>query len=507
MVMDSLFQRIDQGGEFQQSLLRVDGSHWTDLGDDDDNDGIYFKGHFRDIRSHSLSWYAVQPFDPRVQFQGFSRQLARYMPHSQFSYVRDSVFVRGHDDAIDHCSGDLVIERVHIREWDNEGIATSTGCRPFGTPWGHQNVDEGQDSRVLIMDSSISHCDQGIEVGYGSPQVTVLHSEVMSCNVGVRFGDDYAKTYGGSANVRYTFLNKNGRVTDQWIWLVKDQVKQPVEGQISVRCSHIGPFPSGDLPSCVANMSQKFDISKDFHARVLDETHGAWWHVHMGDQWRYLDSGVFFVGEMHKLPEDERAMRFQIDIVDDQNDHAEDRSARGMVMSHILDTLLCAGLTEPTTGALLDGHTLPEDWAKGILHTMTPPFIAAVRTMDPHDGQYSKTSFSDLVANRDMYQNWGEYLLFLYLANCNAFSGDHFALEPRMTGQQDDNSWTPAHLDPKLVVRKAQGCFLRESALQKQGVSPQTRADITTLSDLIFSHQCELFHVAKGIQISNFINY
>jgi len=140
-----LVQRCDTGGEFAGTKVDISGCWFLEMPDttaiavDDDNDALYFNG-----------------------------------PHSSdTSYVLDSYFVQGKDDAIDHNGALLVVSDCVIDGFDNEGVAASNA------------------RYIRIENCYIRNCEQGIEAGYGSPRVEVNHCTVLKCDTGLRFGDWY----------------------------------------------------------------------------------------------------------------------------------------------------------------------------------------------------------------------------------------------------------------------------------------------------------------------------
>jgi hypothetical protein len=136
--------RCDTGGEFGGTRVLVSASHIIDIPDDDglleddDNDGFYFSG-------------------------------AASLP----SIVDSCVFMNGEDDAIDHNNAILEVRNTWVENFENEGVAASTG------------------NSVLVYNSLFKNCEQGIEAGYGSPQVTVNHCVMIGNDNGLRFGDWY----------------------------------------------------------------------------------------------------------------------------------------------------------------------------------------------------------------------------------------------------------------------------------------------------------------------------
>jgi Right handed beta helix region len=186
-----LVARCDTGGEFKHSLVTVEASHFMEIPDgdgvaaDDDNDCLYFGG----------AWAGA----------GESR-------------ISESVFYLGEDDGIDHNGAKLTIEDCYIEGFHHEGIACSNG--------GH----------VAISNTVVRGCDQGIEAGYGAPQVTVDHSLLMDNKVGLRVGDSYDWEVGGSLIVTSTISWANGQ--DNVLNYVND-LGGPLEGALDISWSMV----------------------------------------------------------------------------------------------------------------------------------------------------------------------------------------------------------------------------------------------------------------------------
>ncbi len=164
-ISDSLVTRLDTGGEFVDSAVSIDRSWFLDFpgpGEgDDDNDALYL------ARS------------PGAGVDAGGAQVSR------------SVFIGGADDGIDHNGADVELDGLWIEGFFHECVAFSAG----GT--------------AMLSDSVLVGCEQGVEVGYGSPQVTVDHSLVMSNDVGVRFGDEYAVGSAGTLTVENSIVVDN----------------------------------------------------------------------------------------------------------------------------------------------------------------------------------------------------------------------------------------------------------------------------------------------------------
>ena len=141
--------RCDTGGELEFTRLTAERLHVSEIPDadgavdDDDNDGIYLRG---------VATVDGAPVE---------------------SVLRDCVFAVGEDDGIDHNDALVRIERAWIEGFSHEGVAASVG------------------HRVTVVDSVVRGCGQGIEAGYGAPEVVVERTTVTGCGAGLRFGDSY----------------------------------------------------------------------------------------------------------------------------------------------------------------------------------------------------------------------------------------------------------------------------------------------------------------------------
>lgn len=141
-----LFSRCDTGGEYHFCHVENTGSYYIDMPvnddipADDDNDGSYF--------------YNVHP-------------------DAGGSVIKGCVFVNGKDDGIDHNDALLEIIDCWIEGFDNEGIAASSG------------------HSVNVYNTLVKGCGQGIEAGYGNPEVVIDHCVLIENGTGLRFGDSY----------------------------------------------------------------------------------------------------------------------------------------------------------------------------------------------------------------------------------------------------------------------------------------------------------------------------
>lgn len=188
-----LVTRVDTGGEHKGSAVVVERSHFVEIPDadgvvsDDDNDGIYLS-------------------------DGGGGPACR---------VADTTFAVGEDDAIDHNGATVRVERVWIEGFYHEGIAASKG------------------GRIEVVDAVIRGCDQGIEAGYGAPEVIVQGCLLTGNGVGLRWGDSYDWDAAATLTVERTV--SAGNTTDARF--DDDQQGPAPEGSIAITCSMIGTQP------------------------------------------------------------------------------------------------------------------------------------------------------------------------------------------------------------------------------------------------------------------------
>ena len=191
-VRDALISRCDTGGQLNSTELLMERSHVLEMPDadgrfdDDDNDGIYLLSALAEADG------TIAP-----------------------SIIRDSVFARGEDDAIDHNNAVVRIERVWIEGFRHEGLAASSG------------------NSATIVDSVVRDCGQGIEAGYGTPTVEVDHCLLTGNDVGLRFGDSYDRDTNGTLSVRNTIAYGNRTNVRNYV----NQIGGPLEGALTITCS------------------------------------------------------------------------------------------------------------------------------------------------------------------------------------------------------------------------------------------------------------------------------
>jgi hypothetical protein len=207
-----LVTRCDTGGEMRASEVLVEHGHVLEMpdgdrsADDDDNDGIYMSNPPHDADGNPIE-----------------------------SIIRDTVFAVGEDDAIDHNGAQLRVERVWIEDFRHEGIAAS------------------DTNRIMVVDSVVRGCDNGIEVGYGTPEVIVEHCTLTDNDVGLKFGDTYDRAENGSLTVHHTISigNHEANVRNHVVAL-----DGPLEGAIELDCSMVDDAEHDGLNGNVAGQPQ-----------------------------------------------------------------------------------------------------------------------------------------------------------------------------------------------------------------------------------------------------------
>lgn len=177
-IANSVVSRTDTGGEFMASIARISDTWVIDIPDrgndfsDDDNDGFYFAG------AHS------------------SGEPSRF---------ERSIVYGTKDDGLDHNGARLEVVSSWIEGADHEGLAASN------TNW------------ATVTDSVFMGGNQGVEAGYGGPDVTVTQSVIVRnqnqtdpdspITAGLRFGDGYDGSngnYTGHITAEYLAIHDNG---------------------------------------------------------------------------------------------------------------------------------------------------------------------------------------------------------------------------------------------------------------------------------------------------------
>lgn len=210
-----LISRCDTGGELQGTWLQASDSYFLDMPNDtpeeidDDNDAIYLN--------------SVKAGEERP------------------SRLERCVFVTGKDDAIDHNGALVVIDGCVIEDFDNEGVAASN------------------QRRIEVRNTLVMHCEQGIEAGYGSPEVVVDHCTLLENQTGLRWGDWYSGwDHDGTLTVTNTISVRN---TLHNVWNYDPANGLPREGVVSVRYSIVN---EADYNQGEGNLAGTVDFRDDY---------------------------------------------------------------------------------------------------------------------------------------------------------------------------------------------------------------------------------------------------
>lgn len=174
-IKDSLIQRCETGGQFNDCQLSITGSTFTDFPTensqyiDNDNDCIYIAGG------------------------------------STVAVISTSRFMYAKDDGIDSGSssgGDITITDCIIDSCFHEGLALSSGNPSYKTH--------------TITNTFVTQCQQGIELGYSSVHhnVFIEHCLLYNNNIGLRYGDNYKWGHTGTMYVKDTIIV--GNIKDIW---------------------------------------------------------------------------------------------------------------------------------------------------------------------------------------------------------------------------------------------------------------------------------------------------
>ena len=177
-IQDSVISEVDTGGEFVRSIADISGTWLINIPHnshgfvDDDNDGFYFSG------LHSSG---------------------------NASNFRNSFIYHTKDDGLDHNGARLNVSGAWIEAADHEGLAASNR------------------RSAHVHDSVLIGNNQGVEAGYGGPQVSVTQSVLVRnqnrtdpnsrITSGLRFGDGYDGrngNYTGHIAAAYLVLHDNG---------------------------------------------------------------------------------------------------------------------------------------------------------------------------------------------------------------------------------------------------------------------------------------------------------
>jgi len=106
------------------------------------------------------------------------------------------------------------------------------------------------------------------------------------------------------------------------------------------------------------------------------------------------------------------------------------------------------------------------------------PHVATAQNASSLNG-LQVLSLEELLRRRDDFINWPQYVLLLYLANCNKHK--HF------------------YRDNLLFMVDNDKCFLPEFAFNRVGVDSDALDQLIMLYNVIFASECSVFHSASGM--------
>lgn len=207
-----LISRCDVGAEFGFSLLYADSCYFLDIPSDDeieiddDNDALHL----------SLAWNGGD--DPSV--------------------ISNSVFMTGKDDGIDQDGANVLITNCVIDGYTFEGVAAS------------------RDNNVEVFNTLVVNCEQGIEAGWGSPQVVVDHCVLTGNETGLRFGDWYTRVCSGYMTITNTISWENSLHP---IWNYEVRSDAPVPDAILLSYSLVNDPEYDSCEGCIKGEPQFSD--------------------------------------------------------------------------------------------------------------------------------------------------------------------------------------------------------------------------------------------------------
>lgn len=205
-IKECIVSRCDTGGEYKFCLVNFFDSYFTEIPNDDgipiddDNDASYF--------------YNLYPNT------------------SEPSIIENCVFITGKDDGIDHNEASLNIKNCWIEGFYHEGVAASNG------------------NYVTVYNTLVKNCEQGIEAGYGAPNVIVDHCVLINNDIGLRFGDSYDWGCEGHITATNSILYANADNILNFDLLTQG----PVENAIDISYSMTNDFDYDNYPNCITGV-------------------------------------------------------------------------------------------------------------------------------------------------------------------------------------------------------------------------------------------------------------
>jgi len=193
-IANCIVQRAKTSGQINTSTLTITDSYFSDFPDDSqnyrdqDNDAIYLSG------TNAM------------------------ISNSMFQYAKD--------DGIDSGGGEggtVTIDNCRIEGCFHEGMALSSSAPAV--------------KLHTIKNSVISNCQQGIELGFSSPNHNVIidNCQINNNYVGVRYGDNYEWGINGTMSLNNSVVLENTRN----IWNMVHQIWDPKNENLIINNSTI----------------------------------------------------------------------------------------------------------------------------------------------------------------------------------------------------------------------------------------------------------------------------
>jgi hypothetical protein len=193
-----LVQRVQTGGQINTSELTLRNSVFTDFPEesdvfmDSDNDALYLSASNAVIDS------------------------------TTFMYAKDDGFDSGNTEG-----GDILVTNSRFEACFHEGAALSSG--------------NGSVKRHTFRNCIFTNCGQGLELGFSSPNHTVLvdNCQFLKNGVGIRYGDNYTW-----ADVQGKIYIKNSVSTDndQDVWNMVRMIWSPKLPKLSFENTSVSKF-------------------------------------------------------------------------------------------------------------------------------------------------------------------------------------------------------------------------------------------------------------------------
>ena len=270
MIIDSYISRVRTAGEFYDSFVRIDGSHFVEV-----SKGFTFQGQFAPLSPLLTgSWFEKGDAKSRE----YTYYLKDYVSTASFSRIRDSYLINGDDNAVTVDRADVILERIFIRGWLHAGVFAQGAAS------------------VLIIDSTVGRCFDAVSLGQGSPRLTALHSNLFHSGTGVKLAHN---TTNASASVSRSYLHTNSVPIES-----ASSARNP-----NVKCSYVGPVDLGDRqdhPQCIVDLANLSKVRRIWNTHALDQVvdikpyENSYVKIYNGDfpQGYQADCGIRFWASM-----------------------------------------------------------------------------------------------------------------------------------------------------------------------------------------------------------------